>query len=94
MIIGTIRRTLLLVTVLAVPILAQEPAVRYDPFAPLRFFVGAWRGAQNGEPGHGTADRTYSFVLNGRFLQVNNTRRTGARTGTLDSENLMAVTNR
>jgi len=73
MIIGTIRRILLLITVLAVPILAQQPAVRSDPFAPLRFFVGAWRGEQNGEPGHGTAERTYSFVLKDRFVQVNNT---------------------
>ncbi len=70
---GTIRKILLLITALTVPILAQQPAVRSDPFATLRFFVGVWRGEQSGEPGHGTADRTYSFVLNDRFLEVNNT---------------------
>jgi hypothetical protein len=64
-----IRRILLLITALAVPILAQQPAVRSDPFAPLRFFVGMWRGEQSGEPSHGTAERTYSFVLNDWFLR-------------------------
>ncbi len=54
----------------AVPFLAQDAR---DPFGPLRFFVGAWRGDQNGEPGRGVSERTYDFVLNGRFLQVNNT---------------------
>jgi hypothetical protein len=50
---------------------AQTPP-RPDPFAPLRFFVGTWRGEQNGEPGHGASERTYGFVLNDRFLQVRN----------------------
>lgn len=44
MVSGTILRILLLSTAVAVPILAQQRAVKSDPFAPLRFFVGAWRG--------------------------------------------------
>jgi hypothetical protein len=56
-----------------VPAWCQQPPVKSDPFAPLRFFVGAWRGEQNGEPGHGVSERKYAFVLDGRFLQVNNT---------------------
>jgi hypothetical protein len=72
MISGTILRILLLSTAVAVPILARQRAVKSDPFAPLQFFVGTWRGGQSGEPGHGTAERTYRFVLNDRFLQVNN----------------------
>lgn len=51
---------------------AQGPP-KTDPFAPLRFFVGTWHGQQHGEPGQGTSERTYVFVLNDRFLQVNNT---------------------
>ena len=69
-----IRKILLLSTAVAVPILAHQHAVKSDPFAPLRFFVGAWRGGQSSEPGHGTVERTYRFVLNDRFLKVNNTR--------------------
>jgi hypothetical protein len=64
---------LLLVTAATGPLFAQQPAVKSDPLAPLRFFVGVWRGEQNGEPGHGASDRTYSFVLKDRFLQVKNT---------------------
>ena len=65
--------TILLLTVAIVPTFGQQTAVKSDPYAPLRFFVGAWCGRQNGEPGHGTAERTYRFVLNDRFLQVKNT---------------------
>ncbi len=36
-----------------VPLLAQEAAPKPDPLVPLRFFVGAWRGDQKGEPGRG-----------------------------------------
>jgi len=49
--------------------------LRYDPI-PLPRCDSLWAcggGEQSGEPGHGTAERTYSFFLNDRFLQVNNT---------------------
>ena len=49
------------------------PRVQHRPFGPLRFLAGAWRGDQAGEPGQGTAERTYQFVLNDRFLQETNT---------------------
>jgi hypothetical protein len=65
--------TILLLTSSSVPVLGQQSTVKSDPYAPLRFFVGSWRGDQNGQPGHGTAERTYAFVLNDRFLQENNT---------------------
>ena len=55
----------------AVPIPGQPSSA--DPFAPLRFLAGNWRGDQSGEPGHGTSERTYEFVFTGRFLQVKNT---------------------
>jgi hypothetical protein len=50
----------------------SDRAVTTDSFGPLKFLVGTWRGEQSGEPGHGTAERTYSFVLNDRFVQMNN----------------------
>lgn len=50
----------------------QEPT-KPDALAPLRFFVGTWRGPQAGEPGNGTSERTYEFVLNNHFLQLKNT---------------------
>jgi hypothetical protein len=43
-----------------------------DPWAPLRFLEGEWRGESQGRPGKGNASRQYRFVLNNRFLQINN----------------------
>jgi hypothetical protein len=68
-----IRKLLLLTLGAMVAASGQQLAVRSDPFAPLRFFVGTWHGEQSGQPGHGTSERTYSFVLNDGFLQVKNT---------------------
>lgn len=67
------RTILLLMGLAIVPALGQQTPAKSDPFASLRFFVGTWHGEQSGEPGHGTSERTYSFVLNDRFLQVTNT---------------------
>src|SRR5262245_1107714 len=64
---------LLLVTAAATSICGQATAPSSDVFAGLRFFVGSWRGDQSGQPGKGTSERTYEFVLNDRFLQVKNT---------------------
>src|SRR5215472_5174575 len=67
------RAILLLVTAAATPVFSQQTASSSDLFAPLRFFVGSWRGDQSGQPGNGTSERTYEFALNDRFLQVKNT---------------------
>jgi hypothetical protein len=50
-----------------------QDAVKVDRFGPLRFLAGTWRGDQSGQPGKGTAERTYQFILNDRFLQETNT---------------------
>jgi hypothetical protein len=52
---------------------AQPAASKPDRFAALRFLAGTWRGDQAGQPGRGTAERTYQFVLDDRFLQEMNT---------------------
>jgi hypothetical protein len=51
---------------------AQEPPKR-DPWAAIRPFEGRWAGTATGEPGNGTSERTYRFILNGRFLQAETT---------------------
>ncbi len=50
-----------------------KPAVQTDPWKPLRPFIGKWEGDSQGEPGVGTMERIYAFVLRDRFLQVSNT---------------------
>jgi hypothetical protein len=67
----------ILTAILNVALLAEVGAVSAehripDAWAPLRFLAGEWEGKSQGRPGNGKASRKYRFVLNGRFLQVNN----------------------
>ena len=57
----------------AVSVCGEQSAIPTDPFGPLKFLVGSWRGEQTGKPGKGVSDRTYSFVLGNQFLEVKNT---------------------
>ncbi len=43
-----------------------------DVWEPVRFMVGGWEGPADGQPGSGTARRTYTFVLKDRFLYEKN----------------------
>jgi hypothetical protein len=43
-----------------------------DAWTPLRFLVGNWSGAGEGESGLSTVTRSYQFVLGGRFLEARN----------------------
>jgi hypothetical protein len=64
---------LLVIALLGASARGQEGTAKPDRFAPLRFLVGTWRGDQAGQPGRGTAERTYQFILDDRFLQETNT---------------------
>lgn len=43
-----------------------------DQWQPIRFLAGAWKGTSEGEPGKGTVERSYAFVLKDRFVQEKN----------------------
>ena len=43
-----------------------------DLWAPLKLLEGSWQGTSTGKPGSGTVERSYRFVLRGRFLEVRN----------------------
>jgi len=43
-----------------------------DMWQPLRAFLGKWEGDVRGEPGTGKAERSYTFVLRDRFIQITN----------------------
>lgn len=70
-----IRCALVLVALFASSVSAQEarPAATPDPFAPVRFMVGTWKGQNSGQPGNGTSERTYAFELGDAFLVAHNT---------------------
>ena len=52
---------------------AQSPEQTADTWAPLRFLVGRWEGTSSGQPGNGTVQREYRFVLRDRFIEGRNT---------------------
>jgi hypothetical protein len=47
---------------------AQAPAPVADPFAPVRFLVGEWRGEGDGKPGAASGGASYRFELDGKVL--------------------------
>ncbi|WP_306599164.1 hypothetical protein [Geothrix sp. 21YS21S-2] len=51
---------------------AQAQTLTPDPWAPVRFLSGEWTGVSSGEPGTGTAQRTYRFVMGAKFLHERN----------------------
>jgi hypothetical protein len=50
---------------------AQTP-IRSDTWGPFRYFVGIWEGTGTGQPGVSKIQREYRFVLNDKFLHVQN----------------------
>lgn len=44
-----------------------------SPWEPLKLLVGHWQGTTRGDPGQGTVERHYEFILSGKFLQETNT---------------------
>ena len=41
-------------------------------WTPFNFFIGAWKGSGQRQPGHSHVERKYEFVLNKKFLFVQN----------------------
>lgn len=64
------RKVLLLLFVVPFLVGAQE-IKKPDPWAPLKYFIGTWKGTGKGEPGVSQVERTYQSILNGKFIQIN-----------------------
>jgi hypothetical protein len=64
--------TLVCLVGFAFPFLAAQSGQAVDPWGPVRFLVGTWVGDVDGQPGKGTSEREYRFVLNNRYLEVRN----------------------
>jgi hypothetical protein len=43
-----------------------------DPWAPVRFLIGDWDGAAEGQPGTGTVTRTYTSAMKDRYIHERN----------------------
>ena len=44
-----------------------------DPWSAFRFLVGSWDGQETGAAGIGKGDRTYEFIMGGKYLLHRNT---------------------
>jgi hypothetical protein len=60
---------ILLALLLSSPALAQT-AQKPDAWEPMKYFIGSWEGTSKGQPGNGTVEREYLFILNGKILQA------------------------
>ena len=62
---------LMVFTASAFSMAADDPAPQAKPpdrWAPIRFLEGEWEGTAEGQSGAGSVRRTYSFILEGRYL--------------------------
>ena len=53
-------------------VLSAQTKAPQDVWQPFNYFVGKWEGTGNGQPGVSKTQREYRFVLNNKFLQVQN----------------------
>ncbi len=56
----------------AVLLSAAQDAKKSGAWEPFRYFEGNWKGTAAGEPGQGTVERSYRFILNGKFMEGRN----------------------
>lgn len=70
----TFRSLVFIVSLLLLPALlrSQTTQTRPDVWQPLKFLAGRWEGTGNGQPGASKIEREYRFVLNDKYLNVQN----------------------
>lgn len=51
---------------------AAQNSVKTDPWAPFKPFIGNWTGEGGGEPGNGSYERSYQFIMGNKFIEVRN----------------------
>jgi hypothetical protein len=63
----------LLFLCLLFPILVGgQNSVKVDPWVLFQSFIGKWTGEGGGEPGKGTYERSYQFIMGNKFIEVRN----------------------
>ncbi len=53
-------------------LVAQEAQAPADAMKPLQFLIGRWTGTSEGQPGAGTVQRSYTPILNSKYIHVTN----------------------
>lgn len=67
------RIILIIALLITLPVaICPQTKMASDAWEPLRALVGIWEGTGNGQPGVSKVQREYRFVLNDKFLHVQN----------------------
>ena len=65
-------KPIVIALLLLAPIATAQTPTRSDNWDPLRSLVGIWEGTGSGQPGVSKVHREYSFVMNDKFIHVQN----------------------
>jgi len=65
-------KLIVIALLLLAPIGTAQTPTRSDKWEPLRSLVGIWEGTGNGQPDVSRVQREYRFVLNDKFIHVEN----------------------
>lgn len=50
----------------------QDKGKDHPMWTNFNFLVGSWQGTGSGQPGSSKVERTYQFILNGKFIEAKN----------------------
>ena len=63
----------ILLFVLLTPLLTfAQSEEKKDVWQPFKYFVGSWKGHETGKAGIGKGERTYEFIMKGKYLHCKN----------------------
>lgn len=65
-------RVIIAALLILVSVTTAQTGVSKDIWDPFKYFVGHWEGTGNGQAGVSKTQREYRFVLNNKFLQIQN----------------------
>jgi hypothetical protein len=66
-------RNLAILAMVLVPLVGISQSPKLDSaWLPMKQFAGTWSGTGGGQPGTGTYQRSYQFVLNNNFIEIKN----------------------
>ncbi len=65
-----LRKTLFAIALFLPSVVYAQDAAKTDVWKPFRYFLGAWEGRSEGQPGTSVVESKYEFILKGNFLKV------------------------
>ncbi|MEK6782505.1 MAG: hypothetical protein AABY93_12415 [Bacteroidota bacterium] len=65
-------KAILVLILLSSTLALAQTAKRDSIWAPIKNFIGNWKGEGGGEPGIGKYERSYQFILNNNFIEIRN----------------------